>query len=355
MPKRTKVSGTATPEEIEAIYKRSANPHDQRRVIALQMAQQGTWVLAEIGRAIGKGRATVGRWLKSYRADGMEGMLKRGHGGRKPQLQQDDVEALREVLREGKYKTAKEIRHWLAVERNIDMTIWGVYYWLKKVKASHKLPRKIHADQDPDEKEAFKENIVDNLQELDIPPGKSVKVWIQDEHRYGLISTIRRCWTLQGHEVRVPYKAEYKWGYVYGALEFVTGDAEFIYLSSVSLECSYLFLEQLVATDPEAIHIVIWDQAGFHQKADQHELPEQIRLLPLPAYCPELSPIENLWDPVKREVSNAVWETLDAMEKAITKVLKPFWESSEHVISLLGNNWLTDGVSEFLKLRESLI
>ena len=126
-------------------------------------------------------------------------------------------------------------------------------------------------------------------------------------------------------------------------------------MPSVSLEVSYVFLEQLVATDPEAIHIVIWDQAGFHQKTDKHELPEQIRLLPLPAYCPELSPIENLWDPVKGEVSNAVWGTLEAMEKAIAKVLRPFWESAERVISLLGDNWLTNGVSEFLKLRESLI
>ena len=49
-----------------------------------------------------------------------------------------------------------------------------------------------------------------------------------------LISTIRRCWTLRGHEVRVPYKAEYKWGYVYGALEFVTGDAEFVYILCIS-------------------------------------------------------------------------------------------------------------------------
>ncbi len=95
MPKRTKVSGASTPEEIEVAYKGSTNPHDQRRLIALQMAQQGTWLLAEIGRAIGKGRATVGRWLKSYREGGMKGMLKRGHGGRKAQLQQDDVECSR--------------------------------------------------------------------------------------------------------------------------------------------------------------------------------------------------------------------------------------------------------------------
>ena len=355
MPKKTKVSGSATTAEIEAAYKGSVNPHDHKRLMALQMAQQGTWVLAEIGKAIIKGRSTVGRWLKTYREEGIEGMLDRGHGGRKPQLAESDIEALEGVLRDGTYKTAKEIRHWLDTERGIQMSISGVYYWLGKVKASHKIPRKIHADQDPDEKAAFKENIVDNLQALDIPAGKSVKIWIQDEHRYGLISTIRRCWTLRGHEVRVPYKAEYKWGYVYGALEFVTGDAEFVYISSVSLECSYLFLEQLVATDPEAIHIVIWDGAGFHQKADKHELPEQIRLLPLPPYCPELSPIEKLWDPVKRKVSNAVWEKLDVMEDAITKVLRPFWESEEPVRSLLGNNWLTIGVSDFLKLRQSLI
>jgi len=30
------------------------------------------------------------------------------------------------------------------------------------------------------------------------------------------------------------------------------------------LECSELFLEQIVATDEQAIHIVIWDKAGFH-------------------------------------------------------------------------------------------
>ncbi len=155
MPKKTKISGTATTAEVEAAYKGSVNPHDQKRLIALQMAQQGVWVLAEISRAISKGRSTVSRWLKAYREEGIEGMLDRGHGGRKPQLAASDIEALEGVLREGKYKTAKEIRHWLDTERGIEMSISGIYYWLEKVKASHKIPRKIHAKQDPDEKESF--------------------------------------------------------------------------------------------------------------------------------------------------------------------------------------------------------
>ena len=217
------------------------------------------------------------------------------------------------------------------------------------MKGSHKLPRKEHKDQDKDEKEAFKQDIVKNLDDLDIPLCRPVRIWVQDEHRYGLLSTIRRCWTLRGCEVHAPYKAIYQWGYVYGAFELVTGRAEFLYMPSVSLESSHIFLEQLVATEPEAIHVILWDQAGFHQKS------EQIRLLPFPAYCPELNPVEKLWDQVKREVSNAVWETLDSIEEAITKILKPFWELVELVWSLLGDNWLTNGVSTFIKQREGLI
>ena len=81
MPKKTKVLGSATALEVEAAYKGIVNPHDQKRLIALQMAQQGVWVLAEIGKAISKGRSTVSRWLKTYREEGIEGMLARGHGG----------------------------------------------------------------------------------------------------------------------------------------------------------------------------------------------------------------------------------------------------------------------------------
>ncbi len=113
MPKKTKVSGSSTTQEIEAAYKGSVNPHDHRRLIALHMAQQGIWILAEIGKAIGKSRSTVSRWLKTYREEGIEGILDRGHGGRKPQLSEADLEALEGVLRDGTHKTAKEIRHWL--------------------------------------------------------------------------------------------------------------------------------------------------------------------------------------------------------------------------------------------------
>ena len=57
MPKRIKVEGGQTSEEVDAVYQRCANPHDHKRLLALQMAQQGQWTMQQIAQAIGKGRA----------------------------------------------------------------------------------------------------------------------------------------------------------------------------------------------------------------------------------------------------------------------------------------------------------
>jgi hypothetical protein len=65
MPKKVKVSGPATPDDIAAAYHQCSNPHDYTRLIALEMAQPGQWTLQEIAAALGKHRATIARWLKA--------------------------------------------------------------------------------------------------------------------------------------------------------------------------------------------------------------------------------------------------------------------------------------------------
>ena len=47
-------------------------------------------------------------------------------------------------------------------------------------------------------------------------------------------------------------------------------------------------------------------------------LPAQLYLIRLSAYSPELNAMEWVWTPLKRDVSEAVWKSLDAMEVAIT-------------------------------------
>lgn len=106
-------------------------------------------------------------------------------------------------------------------------------------------------------------------------------------------------WALRGLRPTVTVQQKYEWQYVYGALEVGRSGAQFLYAETVSLEWNRAFLEQIAAHDPESLHVVIYDGAGFHHRDGAAELPANVRMLTLPPSSPELNPVEKLWNIVR--------------------------------------------------------
>jgi len=103
-------------------------------------------------------------------------------------------------------------------------------------------------------------------------------------------------WSRRGVRVHAPYATTYKWGYLHEALEIDgPNDAQLLFTPSINQDIHALFLRQIADSDPDSLHVIIQDQAGFHLGAHDPRLPGNIRLLPLPPYCPELNPVERLW------------------------------------------------------------
>jgi transposase len=189
--------------------------------------------------------------------------------------------------------------------------------------------------------ETFKSELAAKLQDLDIEKDRTVRIWVADEMRYGLQPVTRRVWSLRGTRVVVPVHPRYDWAYCYGALEVEGAGAEFFYTPTVNLECSALFLSQIGSSDPESTHVVIWDGAGFHQRDGHAEVPANVRLLKLPAYSPELNPIERLWDVVKDAICNRLFPTLSDLQQALTAALSQYWSEARRVYDLVGTKgWL---------------
>jgi hypothetical protein len=218
-----------------------------------------------------------------------------------------------------------------------------VYYWLGKLGGVLKVPRKTHAQKDAAAAEQFQQTLCAQLVSLTVAGGRPVRLWVADEHRYGLIPVMRKCWTLRGVRPTVPYRTKYEWAYLYSALE-VDGQnaAEFLCLPEVSLEMSGLFLKHLAASDPNAEHIVIWDQAGFHPKPELHAVPEHVHLVSLPPYSPEFNPTEAIGDVIKDRIGNVLWQSLDDLEQAISEELRPLCENAESVRRLVSHPWLVE-------------
>lgn len=348
MPKRFHLKEPDLAQAVAVALSGCKDVKTHQRLLAMRMAASGEFTSQQIAEQLGISRRRFFDWVKILKIKGLPGLLECAHGGgAAPRISGNVLSELQAGLRAGKWKRAKEVQHWLRQRHEKRLSLDGVYYWLGKLGGVLKVPRKTHAQKDADKAEEFQRTLGDKLRSLNVAGGRPVRIWVADEHRYGLIPVVRKCWTLKGIRPTAPYQTKYEWGYLYTALE-VDGEnaAEFLCLPEVSLGMSRLFLERLVARDPQAEHVVIWDQAGFHPQAHLHELPSQIHLVPLPPYSPELNPVEIIGDVIKDRIANTLWPTIESLENALGEELRPIYESAERVRNLVSHNWLINQVND---------
>jgi transposase len=347
MPKRFHLNRQDMAQEITAALAACTDVVGQQRLLAMRLALSGQLTAGQIAEQVGISRRQFFNWVNILKEQGVAPLLKRDHkGGAPPKITGRTLAELQAGLKKGRWKRAKEIQHWLRTEQQVKLGLKGVYYWLGKLGGVLKVPRKTHAKKDARQAAEFQQTLFEKLKNLNVAGGKPVRIWVADEHRYGLIPVVRKCWTLRGERPSAPYQTKYEWGYLYSALE-VDGKnaAHFLCLPGVNLTLSHIFLEQLAAVDPEAEHVVIWDQAGFHPDPKLHAVPAHIHLVPLPPYSPELNPVEAIGDVIKDRIGNTLWATLDALEEALGQELRPIYETPERVRSLVSHGWLMDQVN----------
>jgi transposase len=85
---------------------------------------------------------------------------------------------------------------------------------------------------------------------------------------------------------------------------------------------------------------MILDGAGWHH-AHALEIPENMVLLFLPPYSPELNPVEHIWGHLRDYYfRNRTFENLDAVEEALMDGLVNLINTPELVKSMALFSWL---------------
>jgi hypothetical protein len=87
-----------------------------------------------------------------------------------------------------------------------------------------------------------------------------------------------------------PVQHVFAWCDVYGAVEPTTGERFFLALPSLHAAMFPLCVDAFARQFPDRLHIRLLDNRGAHTAA-RLTLPENVRLLFLPPYGPELSPM----------------------------------------------------------------
>ena len=152
---------------------------------------------------------------------------------------------------------------------------------------------------------------------------EKVRVFSQDETRYGLLPVSRRRITRRGIKPMTQVNPRYTSVYLYGAVEPLTGERFFLEFSPLTSECFQCFLEKFSEVFHESLNLLVLDKGRFHQ-ANALKIPENVVLLFLPPYSPELNPIERLWQDLKAKLFTQSYKTLEAMQAKVTEILENY-------------------------------
>jgi len=147
--------------------------------------------------------------------------------------------------------------------------------------------------------------------------GRPVRLMFQDEARFGRMARLRRCWSPVPLRPTVFNGYERQFTYVYGGVSPLQGELDWSLNEKMNTAQMAAFLSQVSQAHAEEFIVMVVDGASSHQAKDL-TVPENVRLVRLPGYSPELNPQEHIWDEVREKTfPNMV---LDDMAKVVERL-----------------------------------
>jgi DDE superfamily endonuclease len=171
--------------------------------------------------------------------------------------------------------------------------------------------------------------------------GRRVRLMFQDEGRFGLLGTPRRCWAPLGTRPIVGARLQRKYLYAFSAVSPHDGVMDSLVLPWVNAQTMSMFLQEVAQRHADEFIVMVMDQAGWHI-AGELVLPPNMRVIYLPPYSPELNPAEHLWEALREDCfANHVFTDLNAVERALTAGIVALESDPVRTRSMAGFKWIT--------------
>jgi transposase len=171
-----------------------------------------------------------------------------------------------------------------------------------------------------------------------------VDIWFQDQARFGQQNTTTRIWAEKGTRPRVVKQQQFISVYLFGAVCPKTGATEALVSPCSNKDAMKQHLKQIsLATEQGKYSVVIMDGAGWHSNdiADDYD---NLSIMKLPPYSPELNPIEQVWQWLRpNKLANRCFDGYEDIVDACCDAWNGFIEDIERVKQLCDREWINLG------------
>jgi transposase len=168
-----------------------------------------------------------------------------------------------------------------------------------------------------------------------------VEIWFQDEARVGQKGTHAYIWAPIGSRPLMVRDNRHDSAYLFGAICPERGVGAAIIMPAANTAAMSEHLAEIATqVTPGAHAVLICDGAGWHQSGGELRVPDNISLLPLPSYCPELNPMENVWQYLREnKLCAKVWNSYAAIVAACRRAWHFLINDPDRIRSLGKREW----------------
>ena len=169
---------------------------------------------------------------------------------------------------------------------------------------------------------------------------RPIRLMFQDEARFGRMARIRRCWSPAPLRPVVFNGYEREFTYVYGSVSPWHGELDWSLSDKMNTAQMAAFLSQVSQAHPQEFIVMVVDGASSH-KAKELVVPENVRLIPLPSYSPELNPQEHIWDEVREKAfPNLVLDRMAVVVERLRNGMTALAADAERVRRITAWPWI---------------
>lgn len=189
----------------------------------------------------------------------------------------------------------------------------------------------------------FQRQAVERLRAA-IPPDNTrpIKVFAQDESRFGLHTIRRRRLTARGIQPVGSTQHDFENFYVYGAVAPTSGEDFLLELPQLNSTNFQVFIDAFAAAYPDTLNLVVLDNSRCHT-AKVVCIPDNVRLVFLPPYSPELNPIERLWRDLKDHLAWLRFPDLSDLQDFVAALVRTYTPAT--IRSLTGYTYFVQAVN----------
>lgn len=334
--------------DFKRAYKKEKNRRMGTRLLALHHLCQGK-MISEVVDIVLSSEVSIRSWVKAFAKGGMNTLLEEAGRGRQKKLPSSQEKKLIQEIKElqesrqGGRVIGKDIQKLLLEKYKINYCLNSIYVLLDRLGFSWISCRSKHPLNSQEAIDSFKNDFPDIVEKVkDKVESKKIEVWWQDEMRVGQQGSLSRIWAETGTRPRAIRQQQFLSTYIFGACCPEKDKSCALILPTVNMEMMQLHLYEISKQVEKDHHaLILMDGAAWHT-TEKLILPPNISIVPLPPYSPELNPMEQLWQQLRKlKLSNTCYNNYDGIVKACVEAWNMFVGEEDNVKKLCSRKWAT--------------